>query len=296
MSGENEKKERWKTVLKAAVCLLLLGYVSAAFAIAGRDNKERRCSDINLVIEENSIPDSVLRQGVRSQLARYSHPIVGEKIGAIDLQRLEDYLSKFSNFEEVQCSFDPRSRLTISVVPIKPEVRVFENGGGSFYVNRQGKRIKADAEFYVDVPVLIADKNTLPHIADALPAIRYVSADAELSALTAAFKIDGPRDILLIPRLQGHVVNIGDSTRLDEKKAAILTAYREILPVKGWNTYDTISVKFKDQIVASRRVKTNTPAILPEDDEEDLEEATLPDIAEINPPTNTAENQSDHNE
>lgn len=296
MTDGNVDKGLWKTVLKSAVCLLLLGYVSAAFAIAHRDNGERKCSDINLVIEEHSIPDSVLRQGVRSQLAAYSHPLVGERIGDIDLQGLEDYLSKFSNFEEVECSFDPKSRLTISIMPIKPEVRVFENGKGSFYVNRQGKRIVADAEFYVDVPVLLTSGKDTAHIADALPVIRFVTADDELSALTAAFKIDGPKDILLIPRLQGHVVNFGDSSRLGEKKAALLTAYRRILPVRGWNTYDTLSVKFKDQIVASRRVKPVAPQGIPEDDGEDLEEATLPDIAEIYTPTNKAENHSDHNE
>lgn len=296
MTDEKVNKGVWKTVLKGAVCLLLLGYVSAAFAIAHRDNAERECSDINLIIEEHSIPDSVLRQGVRSQLAGYSHPLVGEKIRDIDLQALEDYLSKFSNFEEVQCSFDPKSRLTISIMPIKPEVRVFENGKGSFYVNRQGKRIQADAEFYVDVPVLLTSGKNTAHISEALPVIRFVSADEDLSALTAAFKIDGPKDILIIPRIQGHVVNFGDSTRLIEKKAALLTAYREILPVKGWNTYDTISVKFKDQIVASRRVKAIAQDALPDDDGEDLEEATLPDIAEIYTPTNKAENHSDHNE
>lgn len=280
----------WKTICKVLICVALLGYVSAAFALAHIDNSARRCSGIDLRIVGNSIPDTVLRQGVRSQLARYSGKIVGERIADISLQRLEDYLSRFSNFESVECSFNPDSRLRITIEPIRPEVRVFESDGRSFYINRQGKRIKADAEFFLDVPVLLAPVGSDAYLRMALPVIRYASADPELEPLIAAYKIDGPKDIIIIPRLRGHVVNFGDSTRLAEKKAALLTAYREILPVKGWNTYDTVSVKFKDQIVATRRQKAIAVHGPVFEEEIDLEEATLPDLTDTGAPNNTAEN------
>lgn len=274
----------WKTICKILVCLLLLGYVSVAFALARIENNTRVCKDIDLRITGSTIPDSVMRRGVASQLKKYKRPLVGEKIGDINLQHLEDYLSRFSNFESVECSFDPDSRLRITITPIKAEVRVFETDGSSFYVNRQGKRIKADAEFFIDVPVLFASNATDRYIQAAMPLIRYASADPELDALAAAYKVDGPGDILMIPRLQGHVVNFGDSTRLAEKKTALLTAYRKVLPTKGWNTYDTISVKFRNQIVASRRDKSLAIHGQADDGGDDLEEATLPVVEESTAP------------
>ena len=132
------------------------------------------------------------------------------------------------------------------------------------------------------MPVLITPEKYEPYIPAALSLIRYAGADPDLGPLIAAYKIDGPNDLLIIPRLQGHVINVGDSTRLDEKKAAILAAYRKVLPSKGWNTYDTISVKFKSQIVATRRNKAIQSHGALDDDGEDLEEATLPNVAEIN--------------
>lgn len=272
----------WKTVLKSILCAVLLGYVALAFAFVHEENGKRICKGIDLRIEGNSLPDSVLRQGVSSQLARYKKPLKGAPLETIDLQNLEDYLSGFSNFEWVECSVDPDSRLRITISPIKAEVRVFTDGGPSYYLNRYGKRIQADAEFFVDVPVLIAPQKQEGNLQTALSVIRYVAEDPDLGPLIAAYKIDGPHDIILIPRLHGHVVNFGDSTRLDQKKAALLTAYRKILPVKGWNTYDTVCVKFKDQIVASRRNKALADHGPLDDDGEDLEEATLPDIASIN--------------
>ncbi len=261
---------------------MLLGYVAFAFAFVHEENAKRICPGIDLRIIGNTLPESVLKQGVNSQLAKYDKQLKGAPIEKIDLKGLEDYLSAFSNFESVECSFNPDSRLRITITPIKAEVRVFTDKGRSFYINRYGKRIKADAEFFIDVPVLIAPEKYDDCIPSALSVIRYTGADPELSPLIAAYKIDGPGDLIIIPRLQGHVINFGDSTRLDEKKAAILAAYRNVLPAKGWNTYDTISVKFKSQIVATRRNKAISTHGALEDDGIDLEEATLPDVANIN--------------
>ncbi len=272
----------WKTVFKIVLCLMLLGYVAFAFAFVHEENAKRICPGIDLRIIGNTLPESVLKQGVNSQLAKYDKQLKGAPIEKIDLKGLEDYLSAFSNFESVECSFNPDSRLRITITPIKAEVRVFTDKGRSFYINRYGKRIKADAEFFIDVPVLIAPEKYDDCIPSALSVIRYTGADPELSPLIAAYKIDGPGDLIIIPRLQGHVINFGDSTRLDEKKAAILAAYRNVLPAKGWNTYDTISVKFKSQIVATRRNKAISTHGALEDDGIDLEEATLPDVANIN--------------
>nr|MDE7421741.1 hypothetical protein [Muribaculaceae bacterium] len=67
-------------------------------------------------------------------------------------------------------------------------------------------------------------------------------------------------------------------------------AYRKVLPAKGWNIYDTISVKFKNQIVASRRNKAINQHGLLEDDGIDLEEATLPEVANINTQNSVEDN------
>ncbi|MDE6631404.1 MAG: hypothetical protein K2K23_00230 [Muribaculaceae bacterium] len=280
----------WKTVFKIVLLMVLLGYVAFAFAFVHEENAKRLCPGIDLRIVGNSLPDSVLHQGVTSQLAKYGHKLTGEPIERIDLKQLEDYLSAFSNFESVECSLNPDSRLRITITPIKAEVRVFTDKGKSFYINRYGKRIKADAEFYIDVPVLITPEKYDDCIPSALSVIRYTCSDPELSQLIAAFKIDGPNDLIIIPRLQGHVINFGDSTRMDEKRAAIMAAYRTVLPAKGWNTYDTISVKFKNQIVASRKNKVISRHGALEDDGIDLEEATLPEVANVNTQNSVQDN------
>ena len=54
--------------------------------------------------------------------------------------------------------------------------------------------------------------------------------------------------------------------------------YKKVLPYKGWEEYDTISVKFRGQVVATRRVKGNRHPRNVEFAEDDMEEATLPEL------------------
>lgn len=68
-------------------------------------------------------------------------------------------------------------------------------------------------------------------------------------------KAENPRNIILIPLIHGHVINIGDMNNLDNKFYRLTRAYKEVLPVKGWDYYDTLSVKWRGQLVATRRAK-----------------------------------------
>ena len=68
----------------------------------------------------------------------------------------------------------------------------------------------------------------------------------------------------------------------------MLRFYREVLPVKGWNYYDTISVKWRGRVVATRREKkaveyeplTETDASLNDIVADEVMLATAPDDPE----------------
>ena len=54
-----------------------------------------------------------------------------------------------------------------------------------------------------------------------------------------------------------------------------MTMYRKVLPLKGWEYYDTISVKWAGQVVASRRIKSIPEPAVRFDQEGDVEEENV---------------------
>lgn len=268
-----------KAWIKWVILGLLMGYIIGMTFWAHGEAARNSCHSIDIRFSDNKEADSTTVAGIRNELRKYPEKIIGEPSERINTAKIKAFLSKLDAFENVECMMAANGSLNIVVTPMVPEFRVLDPRGDSYYVNKDGKKIKSNADFFKDVPVVIGQFQPHFPFKKILPVIRYVHNDPELSALVTGFKVTDPENILLLPRIQGHVINIGNAGELDRKKKAILTAYRRVLPMKGWNTYDTISVKYRNQIVATRSDKT--PTRLPSEylDDEDLEEATLPEVA-----------------
>lgn len=262
------------TITKWLILIVLVAYMVAINVWAGTEASKQRIEGIEVKILGAVGSDSVTHKGVMTELARYDGRLLGQPTEKVDIGRIERWLSGFSNFEEVECVVTPQGYLRVLIEPMRPEIRVF-TGGKSFYINKDGKRISSKAEFFTDVPVVSGKFSRDFQPKAVLPVTRFIQKDPVLRDLISMVEVKDKDNIILVPRISGHVINIGDTKDLARKKKALLTAYRQVMPYKGWDYYDTISVKFKGLIVATRRDKSAPVHSLPIEDEIDLEEAAL---------------------
>lgn len=260
--------------MKWALLSLLIIYVAAMFVWSRAEANRHTCQGIEVVIDGQSKISSISEESVREVLKDYPKMIVGQPVHSINTYAIADYLRKFNNFETVYCLITTQGNLKVRVVPMIPAIRVFD-GDKSYYVNKDGKTMLAVPGFHADVPVVTGKftKNFRPELV--LPVVRFIEGDSVLHNLIGMIQVNDKENIILVPRIKGHVINIGDTSRLPEKRRAIMTAYKSILPYKGWENYDTISVKYKGQIVATRRDKTPLYPTEILEDTEDGEEAVL---------------------
>lgn len=266
-----------KKILGWVLLVMLVAYIVGAGIWAHAEASKNSCKGIDIQIEEGCATDTVSRRGIMAEIQRYPEKIIGAQIPAINTRKLEQYLKKFPQFEDVVCNFSTDGRLKVKVTPMVPELRVFEDSA-SYYINKDGKRMDSKASFFVDVPVASGNFNENFTPKDILPVTRFIASDPVLSRLVGMVYARDDDNIILIPRIHGHVINFGDTNRLMEKKKALVTVYRKVIPYKGWDEYDTISVKFRGQVVATRRNKGNQLPQKVEYEETDMEEATLPDL------------------
>ena len=264
----------WKVTLKWTLLCLLIAYVAVMFVWARAEASRHVCKGIEVTIDGSGRVASISEQSVKDVLKDYPGLIVGQPIHSINTLAIADYLRQFNSFETVDCMVTTKGDLKVRVVPMVPAIRVFE-ADRSYYVNKDGKTMAAIPGFHVDVPVVSGRFSGNFRPESLLPVVRFMEQDSLLSNLVGMIQANDPENIILVPRIKGHVINIGDTTRLAEKGKAILTAYRSIFPFRGWEMYDTISVKFKGQIIATRRDKTPLFPLPVIDDAEDGEEESL---------------------
>ncbi|MDE7386956.1 MAG: hypothetical protein K2N28_07430 [Muribaculaceae bacterium] len=199
-------------------------------------------------------------------------PVTPSQVPVLDI---ENKLNAIDNIEMARCTRRSNDRLWIEVVPMKPVARVFD-GDSSYYVNRDGKRLTASLRYRCDVPVITGHLGGKHWTRRLMPLIDYVNADAARSQLVTAIKLCDNGDVILIPPFRGHVINFGaPDADIANKFDRLTTMYRDILPVKGWDYYDTLSVKFRGQVVATqRRPRQRDPLLVldPDGDASDNED------------------------
>lgn len=270
-----EKTSR-QILLKWLLLIALLTYAGFAAVWAIGKAERRPCQGIEVEIDGNSpISASMSHESVKRELGKLADSYPRVPLGLINTDSLEKSLGNVNNFEHVECYINSQGKLCLKVTPMVPVARIF-NDEDSYYINRDGKRIDARPEYYVNVPIVSGKFSAAMPSSDALPVVTRIESDSILKSLVTMVVYNSPRNIMLIPRIRGHVINLGDTSRLDEKFANLMLFYRRVMPVKGWNYYDTISLKYKGQIVCSRKNKKLPQHGDPVVECDDSEEAVVP--------------------
>ena len=270
---------------------LLLAYATGITVWAHSEARKHVCSGVLVKVDGHPVLDSIIRHGVYEELKDYPLPIEGAQLQSINTVDIEKYLTKTGTFESVNCMVSARGELVVKIVPLVPVMRVF-CGNKSYYVNKEGRHIETNAEYFSDVPVVSGKFKHGFQPRDVLPLVNYIRKDETLGSLVSMIVAENKYNLILVPRIKGHVVNFGDTTRLDDKKKALAMFYRQVMPYKGWEEYDTISVKYRGQVVATRRDKSRVNHAEEYVEQFDMEEGTLPgaDIEQATPhkPDSTA--------
>jgi cell division protein FtsQ len=225
----------------------------------------------------------VTPQGVLTDLKGQGIKLVGKHMGDINASDIEEALKVSPYLENADIVKCQDGKVLIRVSQLVPVVRVFD-GEDSYYMNRAGKRMAATTYYHCDVPVVQGHFTRKYPATRLLPLIDYVENDSLLRSLVTMYQVRDTNNIIIVPELSGHVVNIGNADGFENKFAKLKQFYTQVMPKRGWNTYDTISVKWNHQIVATRRVKAVAPVLedYSEDDEQapDMETMTVGTAAE----------------
>lgn len=263
-----------KRTVRIIISIMLLAYIVFAVSWSRNMAYNRLCNGIKINVFDSEQTHFVTSREVANEIKRFTRTTGKVHLYDINTDSIERVLNDIDKIEHAVCKVLTDGYVLVEVLPMHPVARVFD-GRNSYYINKDGKRISANARYHVDCPVISGNFNSSFTPQSLLPLVYHIESDSTLTSLITHIKADGPNNVILVPMIHGHVINIGGMADLDDKFYRLNRAYKEILPVKGWNYYDTISVKWKGQIVATRRAKKLNQVISAIDFEAEQE---VPDI------------------
>ena len=253
-------------IIYSVLSVILVVYIFVMLPITASMAANDTLSGFRITLIDSINSGFVSEQNVAKQCGDINRWITSRRCADINLDSLERSLQQCDQFEHVNVYISNNRKLVIEIAPMSPVARVFDNGL-SYYVNREGKRISAEPRFHIDVPVVIGHFTAQRPVTRLLPRLDYIAQNPDTDALVSTIKQQSNGDIIVVPTIRGHVINLGDSSIIDNKFQRLFTFYNKVMPVRGWETYDTISVKWRGSIVASRRNKSLQQSIIPADDQ-----------------------------
>ena len=251
------------------ILIVMAVALSAGVLWARYKSQGELCTTVEVQVINADSTSFVTPQGVLSDLEHQGLNFKGKPMSQINASSIEEALSKSPYLEFADIVKCQNGRLLIRVSQLLPVLRVFD-GDNSYYVNRAGKHMDASLYYHSDVPVVQGHFTSKYPATRLLPLIDYVSSDSLLNSLVTMYCMRDTNNIIIVPQISGHVINMGNATDFENKFAKLKLFYREVMPKRGWDAFDTISVKWDHQIVATRRVKAITKTIDydPDDDEQ----------------------------
>ena len=291
-----------KRLIQYSILMILAVALTVGILWAREKSRGELCTSVDVEVVNADSTSFVTPQGVLTDLKGQGIKIVGKHMGDINASDIEEALKVSPYLENADIVKCQNGKVLIRVSQLVPVMRVFD-GEDSYYMNRAGKRMAATTYYHCDVPVVQGHFTRKYPASRLLPLIDYVENDSLLHSLVTMYQVRDTNNIILVPDISGHVVNIGNADGFENKFAKLKLFYREVLPKRGWNTYDTISVKWNHQIVATRRIKA-VEEVLPdrsEDDEQapDIETMTVGTAADAkkaeSPQDNNKKNDKNEN-
>jgi cell division protein FtsQ len=204
----------------------------------------------NYFVEEEDVLDLITLNG--------SDPIVDKKYQHLDLKEIEMRIKSFKFVSDAQVSRDHKGNLKVLVKQRRPIARVIYPNGVHAYIGSDGTTLSTSEKF--TSRVIVIDGEYAPKLVseDFLKSedgqhyfhlLKTIDENKFWKAQLSQITIDRSGEVIFYPQLGRQTIYFGKPDNMEEKFNNLGLFYTKIIPSKGWNTYQTVNLKFKNQLI-----------------------------------------------
>ena len=244
-----------KRVLKILALVLLAGYLITSFILWGNEDKKVVCEHFYIHITDSAECDLIQVEDLYNYLEHAHLLPLGKNCGEISVVEIERYVSRINLLDKVECYYESNGDAYLVVSQRRPVMRVYSDENETYYLDDKGLRIDADTMYIAQVPLVTGAVEDEVAARQLIPLVQYIAAHKFWSMQVSQIYVSEQQEISLYPRVGEHIILLGDMTDYVKKMDGVLALYNQVMPRVGWAVYDTISVKYKDQVVCTRKNK-----------------------------------------
>lgn len=192
-------------------------------------------------------------------------------LSKFNVAKLEEKLKSNHSIKDVQVYKTIDGKLVVNVKQRRPIVRIFSKNE-SYYIDDQGSLMPLSSKYTARILVIngnlnepfgkryqfnydnlndtLIDKTLLD---DIYKIANYIDKSEFWKAQIEQIDVNKVCDFELVPKVGNHKIVFGGIDNLEGKFEKLMIFYEKGLSKTGWNEYSVINLKYKNQIVCTKR-------------------------------------------
>jgi cell division protein FtsQ len=259
--------------------LQIVAFVLFAIALAGLmgfiyiERENQILADINVRICRET-DRGFLNKTELLETAEAIDSIGTTKIKRIDTNKLEEIISSNPYVENVDVFVNIDNQLMINVREKSVVLRIFNQNNKGYYIDKNAGILPLSNQFssrvlvangYIDVPYLKGFNSIFDSVYNTTSAsdsallvalftlTKIISQSNFLQAQISQIYVNSKGEFDLIPQLGNQLIHFGSMEDAEEKLDKLELFYKKALVKEGWEKYKTINLKYKNQVVCTKK-------------------------------------------
>jgi len=265
--------KKFLKILLIAFWILLIGGAGMLVGMVEAEHYARPCERVEISIVYGAADILVTKKEIDSIILHTAGMLKGKPLGYISAGAIEAAVRKQPYVEKVSVYENNEGTLFVEIRQREPLLRIINRKFESFYLDESGTLLPVSPDFSARVMVatgFIDDsyrkqpgyRINLMSLQDSVfydslltnlyRLTMYIAHDQFLKARIEQVYVTESHEFELIPRIGNHVILLGTADDLDRKFRKLFAFYKLGLNKIGWNKYNVINIKYRNQVVCSK--------------------------------------------
>ncbi len=269
------KKIKFKKVLILVLWIAVVSGILVTLGFVDAREQEVKGKLPDITINDDGKNYFIDADDIRDFLRSRRDTLLNQPMREINVYELEKALNAHPAIANAEVSVDVNGAANIDIRQRNPLLRIINMNGESYYIDDEARLMPLSENYTARVPVasgFISEKyvqyyrSNIHALADDTLASRntvldevykvaaYMAKDTLIGNLIQQIYINQEREMELYPVVGTHKIIFGDGSAIEEKFEKLKIFYKEGLnSMNNWNKYTAINLKYKDQVVCTKK-------------------------------------------
>lgn len=250
----------WYKISQGLLWGLLVLNVMVFLAFTGNAQRNLTCSGFQIIWEGDVAEKFIQEKEVELFLedGMSTDHLIGQTLSQMNPGLIESIALSNPYIQKALCYQDIQGHVFLHIWPRKAIARVVNQGGG-YYISSDAYKMPLSNKYTARVPIVSGAfyegseyKDTLVSLEGKklFTLLQAIVRDTFTNALVSQIEVDQNGEYQLYPSLGETVIHFGDTADLSEKLYKLRVIYSKVLNNRGWNHYQYLNLKFRNQVLA----------------------------------------------